>query len=71
MQSDIWTRLKRLDQCCDVSISNASPAMQSWTARVTTRAASPQSFEVSGATLLEAVELLLDEAERREWPSRG
>ncbi len=70
MDSDIWKRLKRLDQCCDVSITNADPALGRWTARVTTRAQSPESFEVRGSTLLEAVALLLAEAERRQWPSR-
>jgi hypothetical protein len=69
MNRDIWKRLKQLDQCCDVSITNADPAMARWTARVTTRAASPESFEVRAATLIEAIELLLDEAQRRGWPS--
>ncbi len=70
MDGDVWARLKRLDQCCDVHISNAGAGRgNGWSARVSTRAKPPESFEVSGATLLETVERLVAEAERRGWPT--
>jgi hypothetical protein len=70
MDGDVWPRLKRLDQCCDVHISN-SPAGRGngWSARVSTRAKPSESFEVTGATVLDAVQRLVDEAERRGWPA--
>lgn len=71
MEGDAWARLARLETCCDVHISNRNGGSgeRGWTVRVSTRGSKPDAFEVTAATVPEAVLQAVSEAERRRWPS--
>ena len=71
----MWDRLRRLDRCCTISFVRAKPNARRWVRAVKTWQIQIQhdrvdvigAVHVENPTLAEALQLAVEEAERRGW----
>ena len=66
---DLWERLARLDQCCDVRAWSEvlGGGRVSWTVRISHRDGRAKTIEVSGQSLVETLSDALTQAEALKW----